>query len=286
MVDDLFGKYGINVCVIKTERTICMKKTKKIITLCLIAVMTLSVMNVVTYANDAISTLSGGSIKNQETADMSLSEIRETYEIARELPHRNRDAISLMRAYTTVTVTAVCDSDWLAVMSSEGLGGLDDAEFIIDEISEFTEAQVGVQLYGYAITANNLTANDSQSGEPYIDEAWSKYGKGTRDMMIAFYRADNLDAGGWAYYGKPKCALFLQDYDSTWKVGRHETGHMYNVYYPNNYYDLDNDGVYEVDGDCLRECVINNDPYKNQRYNKICSECLTKWTNESDRYPE
>lgn len=259
-----------------------LKKVKKIVALCLAMIVVLSVASINTFA--AVTDngyLSGGSIKNPETENMSLDEIRETYEIARALPHRDRDAISLMRSYITVTVNAVCDSDWLAVMSSEGLGGLDDAEFIIDEISEFTEEKVGVHLYGYAITANNLTANSSTSGEPYIDEAWSKYGKGTRDMMIAFCRADNLNAGGWAYFGQPKCALFLQSYDNTWKAGRHETGHMYDVYYEENFIDFD------IDGDCLStECVMNNDPYGNQRYNKICSDCLDIWTANRDYYPQ
>lgn len=247
-----------------------MKTLKKLLSIGLAVVLTASSFSV--FAADI--PIGSGGAGNPENANLSYEEIRETYEIARKLPRRDRDAISLMRSNATVTVNAVCDQDWLDVMSQEGLGGLDDAEFIIDEISKKTEAWVGVQLYGYAVRATNLTQTGT-NGQAYVDEAWSKYGKGTRDLMMAFYGVTPSESGfgGWAYFGLPKCALFLQTYSDTWKVGRHETGHMYNVKVTGN-----------VDSDCYNECVMNDNMYINNRYDKICSYCLNLWQSNSSRY--
>lgn len=249
-----------------------MNKFSKIISTGLTAIMLLSSMCVGITATE--NCVGSGGAGNSENADLSYAEIRETYEIARKLPRRDRDAVSLMRANTTVTVNAVCDQDWLDVMSEDGLGGLDDAEFIIDEISEKTEEWVGVRLYGYAVRATNLTQTGT-NGQAYVDEAWSKYGKGSRDLMMAFYGITPSQSGfgGWAYFGLPKCALFLQTYNDTWKVGRHETGHMYNVKVDGN-----------IDSDCYNECVMNDDMYVNSRYDKICSYCLNLWNTNKNRY--
>lgn len=231
--------------------------------------------NVCVYADNQ-NILGGGTVGHVDTANMTEEEIIASYEVAAALPRRSRNDISLMRSYTTVTVNAVCDSEWVTALSATGIGGLDAAELIIDKISEKVEDWVGVRLYGYAINATTLNQTGT-NGKAYVDEAWAEYGLGTRDMMIAFYK-NYFNLGGWAYYGEPKCALFFQSYDFTWQCGRHETGHMYDVYYEDNMINAD------IDGDCLEECVMNDYPY--DYYNMICDDCLDIWTENSDLYPQ
>lgn len=246
---------------------------KKLLSIILSISLLLS-MGTVSFAEENLVGSGGSGYAGDDS--LTLEEIKESYVIARNLPHRDRDAISLMRSYVNVTVNAVCDQEWIDVMSEEGLGGLDDAEFIIDEISERTENWVGVHLYGYAVRGTTLNESGA-GGQKYVDEAWDEYGKGTRDLMIAFYgvRPQESGFGGWAYFGLPKSALFLQTYNRTWQVGIHETGHMYNVKVVGN-----------IDSDCYEECVMNDDMYTNNRYDLICDDCLDLWIDHKNDYPQ
>lgn len=215
------------------------------------------------FVHASENSIGSESTYSTESADMSHDEIMNTFKIAAAKNANKVDTASIYAVSVSYTVNAVCDTEWLTVMSASGLGGLDDAEFIIDEISDGFETWAGIKLRGYAINATTLNETSTDPLD-HLDEAIDEYGLGSRELMIAFsgYEGSYVSAGGYAYIGEPTCILFLQSYDDMWMVGRHETGHMFGVY----------QGTQANDYDCSKECVMND--YCYSYYDIMCSDCL------------
>ena len=238
---------------------------KKTISLILAMILALS-LSTVSLAAEPISS---STIKISPTSipdsmlNMTNEDILDTYRIAAIKNANKTERMSVYAVSVSYTVNAVCDNEWITALNATGIGGLDAAEFIIDEISEKFEEWAGIQLTGYAVK-KDLTSTSSNY-VVHLNEAKNNYGIGSRELMIAFSGIPSSTVGvvGGAYIEEPYSILFYAPYDVTWQVGRHETGHMFGA----------QQGTAANDYDCSDECVMNDACTTNSRYDKICSSC-------------
>lgn len=243
---------------------------KKFISI-ILSVYTLSVLSVNSFASDISASaqeISPTPIQpGMET--LTMDEILDSYRIAAVLKANEPERASAYSTSVSYTVNCVCDNEWVSTLSSSGIGGLDAAEFVIDEISEKFEEWASISLSGYAST-KSLTSTSAYYKD-HLDEARYTYGVGSRDMMMAFSGTTPNTVGvtGGAYILEPYSIMFLTSYNYTWQVGRHETGHMFGG----------QQGTAANDYDCTNECVMHDQCTVNNRYDKICSSCKTKITN-------
>ncbi|WP_418421498.1 hypothetical protein [Butyribacter intestini] len=230
---------------------------KKLLSI-LLSVCMVSCMGISVFASN--SNISPTPIHG-DIADLTKEEILESYRVALLAKANEPARASIYNTAVSWTVNCVCDNEWVDELNSTGIGGLDAAEFIIDEISEKFEEWGSIALRGYAIKRSlNSTSSDYVV---HLNEARDNYGVGSRDMMMAFsgIQSDTVNVVGGAYIGDPYSIMFLTSYDNTWKVGRHEMGHMFGVY-----------GT-DADSDCVNECMMNDACLEQERYDKICSSC-------------
>lgn len=235
---------------------------KKFISI-ILSVCMLSALSINSLASDISTSRRNISPTPIQSNEMSLTkdEILESYKVAVLAKANEPERASIYSASVSYTVNCVCDNEWVADLNSTGIGGLDAAEFIIDEISEKFEVWGSIALTGYAST-KSLTST-STDYEVHLNEARDNYGVGSRDMMMAFsgFPRESVGVTGAAYIQNPYSIIFLTTYGNSWKVGRHEMGHMFGVV-----------GT-DPDQDCIYECVMNDQCIDYGRYDMMCDDC-------------